>query len=247
MRNGHLIDGTSEPHKLSVGLDRFSSLDADHLLLIVQNHIQDEVQTCTIGCFRDRFVERISLDTTQSRGSVIDKGRSMGVGDQAFSCRANRDRLPTPGVTRILVRLHKSSGDQQVGCYRCLVNGNRHPSSGRSQIDQHLPVTRFIVDHMKALDHAFPQFGHFFLVRGGPVHPDPAKQCDILVTNPGCLQLLQQGRHQQVVWTRASDVREHDTYPIPRVHELVHRRGVDRTCQSLSDSGLDIIQWLYRF
>ena len=231
LRHRHFVECFGCLNQFGKGRLRLASAHADHLLLVVLHHVDDEPQARPSGCLRDGFVKRIGLDATQARAGMVDHQRAVGVCDHGLACRPNGQRLAPARVTGILVWFDDACGDEQIGFVGHLVHRKGDPALGGAQIHQGIGVLRLVVDDPVAADYPLAQLGDLFLGSAGAVHADPAQQGDVLIAHARCLQVCQQRRHQQVVRAGPRNVGENNADLVAGACHLAQLRRIDRGLQ----------------
>jgi hypothetical protein len=185
-------------------------------------------------------MEEIAFDAAKPGAGVIDESRPMGVRNQAFPGCPDSHGLGASGVTRILMGLHDSCGDEQIRLDRSAMQYDRHPSWRDAKVHQGRRVLRFVVDHSIAGSDPGSQLGALLIQGRGPVHPGSAKKRDVLVSYSSLLEFGQQSRDQQVIRAGAGCVGEHNTGSLAAPGEGAERWAAEGMCQRLPDGSVHI-------
>ena len=241
-RDLYLVDRPREGDEVPEGSIRVPRRHTEKPLVVVQHHVENETKARPPRGLRHGVVERVPLDPAEPRARVIDERRAVGVRDQGLARRSDRQRLAASRVAGVLVRLHDSGRDDQVGLDDGAVHRDRHAPRGGPEVGQRGRVLGLVVDDPKPADDPGAELRHLLGGRRRAMHAHAAQQRDVVVPHAGLGQLRDQGRHQQLVGARPRGVREDDADAMARPRHLAQPGRADRSSEGLRNGCPFILQ-----
>ena len=181
-----------------IGEDRvgIAGRDRDDALAIVRDDVQAETQTGATRDLADRLVEGIALDLREPHPGILEEAHSVRRRNHRLAGAADRDRLPTAGVARVLMRLDDTRRHDQVSVFHKLLREARDAvRRDRPEVGPHRGITSVGIDDAHAVDNRAELLA-LLSVRRRAVEPDRHDHGDLRVGDAAGVQFIEERRNQ---------------------------------------------------
>ena len=200
------------------------------LLVLRQDHVQDEIDADHSAGFFDVMAERIVLQRSrtafrQDHAAVVRlDGRPRGA--------AGHDRLGAAGVSGKVVIFNIAETDPSVRLRNSSRNVDRR-SVGRFPVGN--AVIRIAVDAADLAESAFSGKAPVFLFALASVASQGEDEGDVLRLHAAGVQFVQKERHDLRRRHGTGNVARYDGDLLSRMHDVLQARGADRFAQGTGD------------